>query len=102
MWVIVLFDLPVVDPQKRKEASQFRNFLLDNGFHMSQYSVYYKLLSGKEAMDGLIDKIKKSLPREGKVDIISITDKQYENIVSFYGRELQAEKKTNGQFLLFQ
>ena len=101
MWVIVLFDLPVVEKKERKEASDFRNFLLDNGFHMSQFSVYFKLLSGKEALEAIVNKVEDALPKGGKVDIVSITDKQYENIVSFYGKELQDKKKTNGQFLLF-
>jgi CRISPR-associated protein Cas2 len=53
---------------------------------MSQYSVYYRLLSGKEALDRYIKDIQAQLPRKGRVDIITITDKQYEGIVSFSGR----------------
>lgn len=48
MWMMVLFDLPVLEKEERKEASDFRKFLLDEGFTMSQFSVYLKLLSGKE------------------------------------------------------
>lgn len=101
MWVIVLFDLPVVEPKERKAASEFRNFLQKEGFHMSQYSVYYRLTSGKEAVDNYIKKIKGALPLKGKIDIISITDKQYENIISFSGKEINSREKTNKQFLLF-
>ncbi len=101
MWAIVLFDLPVVEQKQRKEATEFRKFLLDNGFHMSQYSVYYRLLSGKDALKTIVEMVEDALPKGGKVDIISITDKQYENIVSFYGKEFQKQKKTNAQFLLF-
>ena len=101
MWMIVLFDLPVVTKPERRAATNFRNLLLDEGFHMSQYSVYYRLLSGKEALEGYVNKIRKSLPEKGKVDIISITDKQYENIHSFSGNELRTKRKTQQQFLLF-
>lgn len=45
MWMMVLFDLPVLEKEERKEASDFRKFLLDEGFTMSQFSVYLKLLS---------------------------------------------------------
>ncbi len=101
MWMIVLFDLPVVAKPDRKAASLFRRFLLDEGFHMSQYSVYYRLLSGKEAVEAYTNKIKKALPQKGKVDIISITDKQYENIHSFSGHEAKRRKKTSKQYQLF-
>jgi CRISPR-associated protein Cas2 len=101
MWMIVLFDLPVVSPEERKEATQFRKALLDRGFHMSQYSVYYRLLPGKEALDSYIKDVERQLPPQGKVDIITITDKQYEGIVSFSGKAKEKNKKTPTQLLLF-
>jgi len=99
--MIVLFDLPVVTPEEQKTASRFRKALLDQGFHMSQYSVYYKLLSGKEAIDSYINNIKAQLPPKGKVDILAITDKQYENIISFSGKTKEKNKKNPTQLLLF-
>lgn len=39
MWILVLFDLPVVEKQERKAATDFRNFLLDHGFSMVQFSI---------------------------------------------------------------
>jgi CRISPR-associated protein Cas2 len=42
MWMIVMFDLPVTTSAERKIATQFRNHLLDNGFEMSQFSVYFR------------------------------------------------------------
>jgi CRISPR-associated protein Cas2 len=101
MWMIVLFDLPVVTPEERKTASLFRKSLLDQGFHMSQFSVYYRLLSGKEALDGYISGIQSQLPPKGKVDIVTITDKQYEGIISFSGRTKEKNKQKPSQLLLF-
>ena len=101
MWMIVLFDLPVVTPEERKTASSFRKTLLDQGFHMSQYSVYYRLLSGKEAVDGYVRDIQAQLPPTGKVDIITITDKQYEGIISFSGKAKEKNKQKPTQLLLF-
>ena len=100
MWMMVLFDLPVVDKADRKKASGFRTFLLDEGFQMSQYSVYLKLLSGKEAVKKYSNKITQALPDKGKVDIICITDKQYENIISFSSSKKQKKNPTQ-QFILF-
>jgi len=101
MWMIVLFDLPVITPEERKAASGFRKSLLDQGFHMSQFSVYYRLLPGKEAVDGYIKNIRAQLPPQGKVDIITITDKQYEGIISFSGRTKEKTKQNPSQLLLF-
>ncbi|MCR4822444.1 MAG: CRISPR-associated endonuclease Cas2 [Treponema sp.] len=100
MWMIVLFDLPVVEKEERKEAGQFRNFLLDNGFAMIQYSIYTKLFSGKDACEKYYKLIRENLPAEGKVDIITITDKQYENIISFKSAE-KIKKKQSFQLELF-
>jgi CRISPR-associated protein Cas2 len=101
MWMIVLFDLPVVTREERKTASLFRKSLLDQGFHMSQFSVYYRLLSGKEALDGYIRNIQSQLPPKGKVDILAITDKQYEDIISFSGKTKGKNKQKPSQLLLF-
>ena len=32
MWLVVMFDLPVVEKTERKAATEFRNNLLDQGF----------------------------------------------------------------------
>jgi CRISPR-associated protein Cas2 len=42
MWMVVMFDLPVVEKAERKAATAFRNTLLDQGFEMSQFSVYMR------------------------------------------------------------
>lgn len=100
MWMMVLFDLPVVESNERKAATDFRNFLLDNGFAMVQYSIYIKLFSGKDACEKYYKLIKNNLPPRGKVDILTITDKQYANIISYSSGE-KIEKKQSEQLLLF-
>lgn len=100
MWMMVLFDLPVVESNERKAATDFRNFLLDNGFAMVQYSIYIKLFSGKDACEKYYKLIKNNLPPQGKVDILTITDKQYANIISYSSGE-KIEKKQSEQLLLF-
>ncbi len=98
--MLVLFDLPVVEKKERKAASDFRNFLLDHGFAMVQYSIYTKLFSGKDACEKYYRLIQQNLPEEGKVDIITITDKQYENIISYEATE-KVKKNEPQQLLMF-
>lgn len=101
MWILVLFDLPVIEKQERKDASDFRNFLLDSGFSMVQYSIYIKVVSGADSCERYYKLIEKHLPSRGKVDILTITDRQYENIKSFHGAVPERRKNESKQFLLF-
>lgn len=100
MWMMVLFDLPVTEKKERKAATDFRNFLLENGFSMVQYSSYIKLFSGKDACEKYYKLITKNLPALGKIDILTITDRQFSNIISYHSGE-RIEKKQPEQLTLF-
>lgn len=82
MWLFVMFDLPVVGEADRKNATQFRKELLDYGFSMTQFSVYTKVVPGKEKAERLVSEIGDLVPPAGRVAILTITDKQYAKIVS--------------------
>ena len=96
-----MFDLPVVRHEERKEATRFRQDLLDMGFEMAQYSVYMRCCVSRERTDALIKKVQASLPSGGKVAILIFTDKQYENMLHFYAREENHVCSKNGQLALF-
>ena len=51
MWMVVMFDLPVVEKAERKAATEFRNALLDMGFEMSQFSVYMRFCTSPAQVD---------------------------------------------------
>jgi len=95
-----MFDLLVVEKSDRKAATKFRMFLLDKGFSMAQYSVYYRLVSGKDSGPTLEKQIREHLPEYGSVHIVSITDKRYENIKVFMGKQRESHEKSE-QLLLF-
>lgn len=101
MWIQVLFDLPVRTALQRKQATGFRNFLLDNGFEMAQFSVYQRFCSGKEMADTYINKVEENLPEHGKVHILCFTDKQYENMRTFIGEKKNPDQKNPEQYTLF-
>ena len=100
MWMMVMFDLPVVEKDDRRAATQFRNYLLDEGFAMAQFSVYYRMVSGKDSGQALERRIQAHLPDYGSVQIVHITDKQYENIRHFKGKSREKMDKRD-QLLLF-
>lgn len=85
MWLFVMFDLPVETGEQRKRATKFRKDLLDLGFEMSQFSVYLKYCTSSDKAESISRQIQGQVPPEGKVDILTITDKQFSNIRRFYG-----------------
>jgi CRISPR-associated protein Cas2 len=101
MWMIVMFDLPVVQKAERKAATAFRNTLLDLGFEMSQFSVYMRFCTSQAQVDTLCKRVEQVLPTGGKVNILTFTDKQYERIVTYIGRARQAAEKKPDQYTLF-
>lgn len=99
--MIVMFDLPVLTKVERKEATDFRNKLLDLGFEMSQFSVYTRFCSGYAQVETYSKYVEEALPEGGKVNILQLTDKQYERIISFHGQTKDPPKKSPDQFDLF-
>lgn len=101
MWVAVMFDLPVVEKKERKAATDFRNSLLDMGFEMAQFSVYMRFCTSQAQIETYCKRVEEALPEGGKVNILVFTDKQYERIISYYGKAKQPAKKSPDQFDLF-
>lgn len=101
LWLQVAFDLPTNDANERKSATKFRKFLLDLGFEMCQYSIYMKWCSGKETLQKYIKLIEKEVPEKGKVSLLTFTDKQYENIISYKGKKYKENPKNPEQLRLF-
>jgi CRISPR-associated protein Cas2 len=101
MWMMVLFDLPVGTKQERKAATRFRQGLQDEGYEMSQFSVYLRFVSGKEQAAAHARRVRAMLPSTGKVHVLFFTDKQYENILRFDGRRRAGPLKNPEQYVLF-
>ena len=94
MWLYVMFDLPTNTAEERDQARKFRENLVNQSFSMIQFSVYARHCLGKEKVSTMINQIKIFIPRGGRVDMLTITDKQFENIVIV---ENNCEKKNHGK-----
>lgn len=101
MWLLVTFDLPVETKKQRKAAHDFRIYLLDLGFEMSQLSNYLRFCNGKEQFDSYVRKIESNLPTRGDVFVFQFTDRQYENIVRFSDQSRRRRQKNPEQLALF-
>jgi CRISPR-associated protein Cas2 len=87
MWLFVFFDLPVTLKKERRAATQFRKNLLKDGFSMMQFSVYIRHCASKESAAAHINAVKRFVPEKGEVSILQVTDKQYGNIINFWGKK---------------
>ncbi|WEK43102.1 MAG: CRISPR-associated endonuclease Cas2 [Candidatus Sphingomonas colombiensis] len=96
-----MFDLPVTTREQARAATKFRNFLLDEGFEKSQFSVYARFCNGKEQFETYMRRVESNLPDRGDVHILSFTDRQYENIVRFSGQRRGRKRKNPDQLALF-
>jgi len=87
MWVWALFDLPVLTKIERKNATRFRNDLLDLGFQMVQFSVYLRHAYSKERAESIASKVGACVPESGHVQILFFTDRQYALSQSYRGKQ---------------
>lgn len=101
MWLFVFFDLPVVTKKERKEAATFRTNLMKDGFTMLQYSVYIRHCASYESQNVHIKRVKALVPKQGVVSILSVTDKQYSEIINFWGVAKQKTQSSPLQLEIF-
>lgn len=87
MWILVFFDLPTETEKDRKAYTRFRKELMKDGFTMFQFSIYVRHCPSKENMDVHVKRVKSILPSKGHVGILKITDKQFEMMEIFYGKQ---------------
>ncbi len=85
MRVMVFFDLPMESYNEQKEYRKFRNFLITQGFIMSQKSIYTKLAMNMSEVNSVKNNLRKAKPKNGLVQILVITEKQYASIEFLVG-----------------
>ena len=80
MRIVVFFDLPVLTESNRRDYRTFRKYLIKSGFMMVQESVYCKLAQNGSVADAVVENIKKNKPHEGLVQVLRVTEKQYNKL----------------------
>lgn len=75
-----MFDLPVLTAADRREYRKFRGYLLKNGFIMLQESVYCRMALNKTLADSVTERLGKQKPPKGLVMVLSVTEKQFQNM----------------------
>ncbi len=100
MRILIFFDLPTLTKLDRKQASRFRNTLVNDGFHMLQLSVYARICKGDDTVNKHINRLKTLLPVKGSVRILTVTEKQYTSMEILVGTQKNEEKIGAKQLVL--
>lgn len=100
VWLMVFFDLPVKTKPQRRRASQFRIFLKKDGYMMLQLSVYARVCRGQDAVEKHVRRVRATLPKEGSVRTLQVTDKQYARMELLLGTGPKNESIGASQMVL--
>lgn len=102
MRILVFFDLPVKTKAERTAATRFRNFLLNDGYYMVQFSVYARICNGLDSVAAHQMRIRSALPPHGSIRVLTITEKQYDRIeIMLGGTKPMDEPQQGEQLMLF-
>lgn len=102
MRMMVFFDLPTVTKSEKRAYTQFRRFLLNDGYDMIQFSIYGRILNGNDAEEKHMKRLLVNLPPEGSIRVLTVTEKQYAGMKLLVGMPLFQEKRVNAnQIVLF-
>lgn len=101
MRLIVFFDLPVATKSQRKTYTEFRRFLLNDGYYMIQFSVYGRLCNNSEDVAKHESRLMLSAPSSGSIRTLTVTEKQYAGIKIIAGKKKEREKSVKGYQMSF-
>jgi CRISPR-associated protein Cas2 len=93
MRMLVFFDLPMVNAAEKRAYNRFRRFLLNDGYDMLQYSVYGRIVYGRDAEQKHLQRLSNNLPSEGSIRLLTVTEKQYASMRLLLGKPKVQEKK---------
>ena len=84
-----MFDLPTGSKSERRSYADFRKFLVKDGYHMEQFSIYSRVLLSRDSAETHLKRLRGNLPSAGAIMVLTLTEKQYES------REVLVDCRTN-------
>jgi len=100
MRIILFFDLPMLSDAEIRRYTRFRKYLLSNGYVMMQYSIYSKIFPNRDIIKWHMQDLNRSLPPDGSVIVMTVTEKQYQSIQSLVGSKKALDRKITSKKLL--
>lgn len=101
VWSMVMFDLPVKTKTQRRQATQFRELLLDNGYQMVQYSVYARFSPSTNSIIPTINVVRRNVPPGGEVRVLTVTDHQWAHTLRFANQQATEPEVAPVQLTIF-
>lgn len=101
MWIMVLFDLPTETKAEKRQYTLFRKRMLKDGFNMFQFSAYLRHCASRENAEVHLKRVRRSLPPRGHVGVLTITDRQFEQMEVYYGLDEKKKAPLPQQLELF-
>ncbi|MDO4666303.1 MAG: CRISPR-associated endonuclease Cas2 [Streptococcus sp.] len=92
MRLLCFFDLPMETNQEKRMYRNFRKELIKNGFEMLQFSVYYRICPNRSFANKFYKKLKQSNLASGNVRLLSVTEKQFSEMVLIVGGKTKQEE----------
>lgn len=86
-----MFDLPIETAEEKKAYRTFRKKLISEGFVMIQYSVYVRVCPNRDYALRLEKRLRKNVPLSGNVRLLTITERQYEDMKLIVGTKKNQE-----------
>lgn len=100
MWLLVFYDLPVVEREQRKAATLFHECLIDQGFDRLHYSVYMRYCGSLERLETAERQVRGAMPKEGNVIALRLTDRQMAGMRRWTNVKADAPITPPAQYLL--
>lgn len=100
MRILCMFDLPVETQRQKRDYRIFRKSLIENGFSMLQYSVYYRIVPNRSAGKKYEMLLARSLPAMGEVRLLYVSEKQFEDMKLLVGQKSRQERVVGIQKLV--
>ena len=82
VWLVVMFDLPMVSKSEKRQYVRFRSLLFDEGFSMLQFSVYGRHHATRERAEATVRRIVRGLPK-GEIRVLRVTEVQFARMEVF-------------------
>ncbi len=101
MRILIMFDLPTETAEDRKSYRDFRKGIMRNGFFMMQESVYCKMVLNESAKNNAIAAVRKIRPDKGLVQILSVTEKQFQKMEFLVGSSNSEIIDTDERLVIF-
>ena len=77
MRLLVMFDLPVLTSEDKREYRKFKKYLEKNGYLMLQESVYCKLALNNSVAMSYEHTLEQNKPKKGLVFLLKLTENQF-------------------------